>query len=85
MDNTVEPTKISVSCPDCGKKITIAVRTIDTLRAEKEELERQLRVMTGERDTYKSKLAALEFMQKNPQNSYGDMFNGLFGNSWNKK
>jgi FtsZ-binding cell division protein ZapB len=74
MENTNEPTKISVPCPDCGRKITIAVRTIDTLRTENDELAKQLRVVTDERNTYKARLSALEYMQKNPQSNFGDIF-----------
>jgi len=78
MDEQKEATKITVSCPDCEKKITIVVRTIDTLREENENLARQLKWMTNERDTFKARLAAIEYMQKNPKNDFGDLFGDLF-------
>lgn len=47
--------RISITCPNCGKKITVEITTIDTLRNELEATKR-------ERDTYRARLAALETM-----------------------
>jgi len=35
-------TKINITCPDCGKKITINILTIDTLKEEINRLKAQL-------------------------------------------
>jgi len=60
-------TVIKVSCPDCGKIISIEVSTIDKLRL-------QLMNVSHERDIYKQKLDALE--QMNKSNPFAAMFGG---------
>jgi len=35
-------TKITITCPDCGKKITINILTIDTLKEEISRLKAQV-------------------------------------------
>ena len=64
--------EIKVLCPDCGKEIKINIKTIDALK-------KQLEAMTKDRDYYKSKLDALECMNKSKSDDYGDLFNKMFG------
>ena len=67
---------IKVKCPDCGKNISIDIKTIDTLREEN-------RKITKERDDYKSKYLALEMMNrsrpKSSAESISDLFNEFMG------
>jgi hypothetical protein len=53
---------ITIKCPDCGKEIRVNIKTIGDLRMQLEAVKR-------ERDAYKAKLAALEFMNNGKCNS----------------
>lgn len=61
-------TIIKVSCPDCGKIISVQIATIDKLRL-------QLAQVTKDRDIYKQKLDAIENMRKT--NPFAEMFGGM--------
>ena len=53
---------ITITCPDCGKKIKIDIKTIDKLKKELEDV--------------KAQLTALEMMNKNDI-SLEDLFKGF--------
>jgi len=53
--------KITITCPDCGKKIIVDILTIDTLK--------------GEINNLKAKIFKLEQESKNP--SFEDLFRGF--------
>ena len=61
--------EIEIACSKCGYHTRVNVKTIDKLRNE-------LQVMTKDRDYYKSKLAALECMNKTRPDD--DLFTRLF-------
>jgi hypothetical protein len=64
-----EVSRITITCPDCGKRITVEIPTIDQLRAD---LEAALR----ESQTLRQRLAAKELMD---HSSPFDDLNRLFG------
>ena len=57
--------KITITCPDCGKKITVDIRTIDTLKDENFKLKAKVFYYEQQLDKVKN-------------NPFNQMFGGGF-------
>jgi cell division protein FtsB len=62
---------IKITCKQCNNLISIKIKSIDDLQLENENLKKEI-------ENLKIKLSAMDFMNKNKKEDYGNIMDFIF-------
>ena len=62
---------IKITCKQCNNLISIKIKSIDDLQLENENLKKEI-------ENLKIKLSAMDFMNKNKKEDYGNIMDDIF-------